>query len=244
MQDQGKPVTRIPIMAKQVLDLYELYRLVVQHGGLVEIINKKLWREITKGLNLPSSITSAAFTLRTQYQKYLYDYECAREGLSHPSDLQSAIEGNKREGRRNPPTSNGSTPMHHHSNGAFSYPLVPSSAAAAMSSLFARHMNPFASMRPSGKKEINFNNTKIFLEDPLSNLTAGRQSIPNSNAFNDQMNNMDAHQRQMEMIQRVADALTQQNQQQQSNSGRDSASSVDSATSGKLLKNTIINSCF
>lgn len=62
----GKPVTRIPIMAKQVLDLYELYRLVVQHGGLVEIINKKLWREITKGLNLPNSITSAAFTLRTQ----------------------------------------------------------------------------------------------------------------------------------------------------------------------------------
>lgn len=33
----GKPVTRIPIMAKQVLDLYELYRLVVQHGGLVEV---------------------------------------------------------------------------------------------------------------------------------------------------------------------------------------------------------------
>jgi hypothetical protein len=66
MSDNGKPVTRIPIMAKQVLDLYELYRLVVQHGGLVEIINKKLWREITKGLNLPSSITSAAFTLRTQ----------------------------------------------------------------------------------------------------------------------------------------------------------------------------------
>uniref|UniRef100_A0A1I7WLD1 Uncharacterized protein n=1 Tax=Heterorhabditis bacteriophora TaxID=37862 RepID=A0A1I7WLD1_HETBA len=33
---------------------------------IVEIINKKLWREITKGLNLPSSITSAAFTLRTQ----------------------------------------------------------------------------------------------------------------------------------------------------------------------------------
>ncbi|CAJ0961559.1 unnamed protein product, partial [Mesorhabditis belari] len=88
-------------MAKQVLDLYELYRLVVQHGGLVEIINKKLWREITKGLNLPSSITSAAFTLRTQYQKYLYDYECEKEGLSNPADLQAAIDGNRREGRRN-----------------------------------------------------------------------------------------------------------------------------------------------
>lgn len=62
----GTPVTRIPIMAKQVLDLYQLYKLVVAHGGLVEVINKKLWREITKGLNLPPSITSAAFTLRTQ----------------------------------------------------------------------------------------------------------------------------------------------------------------------------------
>ncbi|GFY72277.1 protein dead ringer homolog [Trichonephila inaurata madagascariensis] len=66
MQKRGTPVNRIPIMAKQVLDLYELYRLVVARGGLVEVINKKIWREITKGLNLPSSITSAAFTLRTQ----------------------------------------------------------------------------------------------------------------------------------------------------------------------------------
>lgn len=62
----GTPVNRIPIMAKQVLDLYMLYQLVTEKGGLVEVINKKLWREITKGLNLPTSITSAAFTLRTQ----------------------------------------------------------------------------------------------------------------------------------------------------------------------------------
>lgn len=87
-------------MAKQVLDLYELYRLVVARGGLVEVINKKIWREITKGLNLPSSITSAAFTLRTQYMKYLYPYECDKEKLSHPDELQAAIDGNRREGRR------------------------------------------------------------------------------------------------------------------------------------------------
>lgn len=62
----GTPVNRIPIMAKQVLDLYKLYTLVTEKGGLVEVINKKIWREITKGLSLPTSITSAAFTLRTQ----------------------------------------------------------------------------------------------------------------------------------------------------------------------------------
>ena len=55
----------------KVLDLYELYNLVVARGGLVEVINKKQWQEIIKGLGLPSSITSAAFTLRTQYTRYI-----------------------------------------------------------------------------------------------------------------------------------------------------------------------------
>ena len=95
----GTPINRLPIMAKQVLDLYELFNLVVARGGLVEVINKKQWQEIIKGLGLPSSITSAAFTLRTQYTKYLYPLECKTVNLSNPSDLQSAIEGNKREGR-------------------------------------------------------------------------------------------------------------------------------------------------
>jgi hypothetical protein len=55
--------------------------------------------------------------------------------------------------------------------------------------------------------------------------------MPTAN-FNDPLGgNMESHQRQIEMIQRVADALTQQ-QNQQSNSGRASASSVDSASSG------------
>ena len=31
-------------MAKQVLDLYELFNLVVLRGGLVEVINKKQWQ--------------------------------------------------------------------------------------------------------------------------------------------------------------------------------------------------------
>ena len=110
-------------MAKQVLDLYELYNLVLARGGLVEVINKKQWQEVIKGLGLPSSITSAAFTLRTQwvnfvtkfylclwwkiynlsnfrYTKYLYPYECYKRNISNPTDLAQAIEGNKRENRR------------------------------------------------------------------------------------------------------------------------------------------------
>ncbi|XP_043119860.1 AT-rich interactive domain-containing protein 3B-like isoform X2 [Puntigrus tetrazona] len=117
MQKRGTPVNRIPIMAKQVLDLYMLYKLVTEKGGLVEVINKKIWREITKGLNLPTSITSAAFTLRTQYMKYLYPYECERKALSSPSELQAAIDSNRREGRR--PT---------YSNSLFRFSPSPGSA--------------------------------------------------------------------------------------------------------------------
>ncbi|KAL6259154.1 hypothetical protein P5V15_009075 [Pogonomyrmex californicus] len=95
------PISRLPIMAKSVLDLYELYKLVVLRGGLVEVINKKLWQEIIKGLRLPASITSAAFTLRTQYMKYLYPYEREKEKLSTTEQLQTAIETNRRESRRN-----------------------------------------------------------------------------------------------------------------------------------------------
>ncbi|XP_058804149.1 protein dead ringer isoform X2 [Phymastichus coffea] len=100
MQKRGTPINRLPIMAKSVLDLYELYNLVIARGGLVDVINKKLWQEIIKGLHLPSSITSAAFTLRTQYMKYLYPYECEKKRLSTPAELQAAIDGNRREGRR------------------------------------------------------------------------------------------------------------------------------------------------
>lgn len=86
-------------MAKQTLDLYELYKLVVERGGLLEVINKKLWQEIIKGLHLPQSITSAAFTLRTQYRRYLYPIECEKRGFSTPEELQAVIDGNRREGR-------------------------------------------------------------------------------------------------------------------------------------------------
>ncbi|CAD5207088.1 unnamed protein product [Bursaphelenchus okinawaensis] len=219
MQAKGKPVTRIPIMAKQVLDLYELYRLVVQHGGLVEIINKKLWREITKGLNLPSSITSAAFTLRTQYQKYLYDFECEQEHLSSPADLHAAIEGNKREGRRNNAgSSNGNGGGFRGSGGppGFPYPLVPhSAAAAAMSSLFSKHFNSLMGQQ----EEHNNHNAQIM------------------NAVNHAYN-MDGNNRQIDIFQRLAEAMQGKQQAANGFSGRDSTCSGDSEPAAKKMKPT------
>ncbi|GFW58838.1 protein dead ringer homolog [Trichonephila clavipes] len=102
LNNGSTPVNRIPIMAKQVLDLYELYRLVVARGGLVEVINKKIWREITKGLNLPSSITSAAFTLRTQGGGGIHElksrcFHLNRDNLDSVSDVRRVLSNLSKE---------------------------------------------------------------------------------------------------------------------------------------------------
>uniref|UniRef100_A0A3Q3R5M6 AT-rich interactive domain-containing protein 3 n=1 Tax=Monopterus albus TaxID=43700 RepID=A0A3Q3R5M6_MONAL len=147
MQKRGTPVNRIPIMAKQVLDLYMLYKLVTEKGGLVEVINKKLWREITKGLNLPTSITSAAFTLRTQYMKYLYPYECDKRGLSNPTELQAAIDSNRREGRRQ---SFGSSLFTYSPNGTptmLSSPKLPTSSVGLTVGTNGASLNPIQKIK-------------------------------------------------------------------------------------------------
>ncbi|XP_012532312.1 protein dead ringer isoform X2 [Monomorium pharaonis] len=142
MQARGTPISRLPIMAKSVLDLYELYKLVVMRGGLVEVINKKLWQEIIKGLRLPASITSAAFTLRTQYMKYLYPYEKEKEGLSTQEQLQTAIETNRRESRRNNyafSSNNDNLPRSQHNSLSNQMPLPLSIAQMAVAANEPQH---------------------------------------------------------------------------------------------------------
>ncbi|CAB4058830.1 Protein dead ringer,AT-rich interactive domain-containing protein 3A,AT-rich interactive domain-containing protein 3B,Protein dead ringer homolog,AT-rich interactive domain-containing protein 3C [Lepeophtheirus salmonis] len=180
MQKRGTPINRLPIMAKQVLDLYELYNLVCARGGLVEVINKKQWQEIIKGLNLPSSITSAAFTLRTQYTKYIYPYECENKKLSHPNELQCAIEGNRREGRRSGYESYNMFSPPHHNNRSPSMPLPPTSLGPHLSASMRPNFN--GSMFPGSLGMelrmiiliINKKNQQFF----LSRKSGGKSSPP------------------------------------------------------------------
>ena len=45
-------------------------------------------------------IIAYILNLFSRYMKYLYPYECEKEKLSSPAELQAAIDGNRREGRR------------------------------------------------------------------------------------------------------------------------------------------------
>lgn len=66
---------KIPQIGGQELDLLKLYKSVCQRGGGQSVSNKKLWKEIVDEFGLPSSCTSASYTLKNHYQKYLLAYE-------------------------------------------------------------------------------------------------------------------------------------------------------------------------
>lgn len=87
MDTRGTPITRLPVLAGKNLDLFELYKQVCSRGGMLEVINKKLWQDVIRGLKLPT-VTSGAYTLRTQYSKLLYPFECAKKKFSRLEDLQ------------------------------------------------------------------------------------------------------------------------------------------------------------
>ena len=57
-----------------------------------------LYSRYTKYL-YPWIVLLYIYILYSRYTKYLYPLECKLNNLSNPNDLQSAIEGNKREGR-------------------------------------------------------------------------------------------------------------------------------------------------
>lgn len=75
MEEIGKPLTGLPQVVKQPLDLYRFYLAVRERGGVLEVIKSKRWKEISQIVNINAS-ASAAYTLRKNYCKYLLDYEC------------------------------------------------------------------------------------------------------------------------------------------------------------------------
>mmetsp|Transcript_17391 Transcript_17391/g.28576 ORF Transcript_17391/g.28576 Transcript_17391/m.28576 type:complete len:270 (+) Transcript_17391:173-982(+) len=75
MRDRGTPITKVPTLGHKELDLFTLYHEVTTRGGVSKVIAQKLWQEIAKTLNLPSTCTDSGFRLRVHYMKYVYPYE-------------------------------------------------------------------------------------------------------------------------------------------------------------------------
>ena len=72
---QGKESFKYPIVSGKNLDLYKLYNEVIKRGGYQVVFENKQWKDVVCTLDLPSSCTSASFTVKRHYKKYLLSYE-------------------------------------------------------------------------------------------------------------------------------------------------------------------------
>lgn len=75
MSVHGTPVTKLPVIGKRPLDLYTLFRAVCERGGIQQVMEKRLFREVLTALNLPSGNSALAYLVKSQYMKYLHAYE-------------------------------------------------------------------------------------------------------------------------------------------------------------------------
>eukprot|EP00106_Octopus_bimaculoides_P023076 XP_014790518.1 PREDICTED: trithorax group protein osa-like isoform X2 [Octopus bimaculoides] len=133
LEEKGTPITSMPQISKQPLDLYKLYHSVKDRGGMVEVSKAKKWKEICAVVNIGSS-ASAAFTLKKNYVRYLFAMECKYDkGGIDPAPILAQMEAamqQKRESKqRRAPSPAGSQGS---SQDAFRPPSTPNSNSQGM----------------------------------------------------------------------------------------------------------------
>ena len=91
MNKRGQPISKVPSLGYQELDLFMLYKLVIERGGMDEVTRKQEWKIVYQDLGIPTMSTSASYNTRTNYKKYLYLYElehCDFSDRNRPKDTE------------------------------------------------------------------------------------------------------------------------------------------------------------
>ena len=83
--DHGKENFKCPIISGRELDLYKLFQEVMSRGGFKVVSETKQWKDVVSTLDLPPSCTSASFTIKNHYSRYLLAYETSYTKTSLPS---------------------------------------------------------------------------------------------------------------------------------------------------------------
>ncbi|XP_067676810.1 AT-rich interactive domain-containing protein 2-like isoform X2 [Haliotis asinina] len=74
-QNRGTPYDRIPQIGGREVDLYRLYRRVIELGGFQKVNNEEKWEDIQGEFRVPRSCTNGAQALKFVYVRYLHIYE-------------------------------------------------------------------------------------------------------------------------------------------------------------------------
>lgn len=83
-KQMGHDNFKVPSIGGKELDLCKLFKAVFVRGGSQQVSSRKLWKEIVNEFQIPSSCTSASFTLRNHYNKCLLAFENKYFSQHHP----------------------------------------------------------------------------------------------------------------------------------------------------------------
>ncbi|XP_025097147.1 AT-rich interactive domain-containing protein 2-like isoform X2 [Pomacea canaliculata] len=72
---RGTPFDRIPKIGGKEVDLYRLYRRVIDQGGWQKFNNDQLWEDIVEEFQIPLACTNGTQALKYIYFRYLNAYE-------------------------------------------------------------------------------------------------------------------------------------------------------------------------
>uniref|UniRef100_A0A4W5KCA9 AT-rich interaction domain 1B n=1 Tax=Hucho hucho TaxID=62062 RepID=A0A4W5KCA9_9TELE len=175
MEERGTPVPHLPAVGKKPLDLYRLYMVVREIGGLAMVNKNKKWRELSTSLSVGTSSSSAS-SLKKQYIQYLFAFECKVErGEDQPADSNTGTGGdNRKQAKLQPPSPANS--------GSLQGPQTPqSSGSSSMAEMSGDLKPPTPASTPKGQGQV----TPIpasSVQDPFSEVSdpvfQKRNSLP------------------------------------------------------------------
>eukprot|EP00066_Takifugu_rubripes_P025203 XP_011614469.1 PREDICTED: LOW QUALITY PROTEIN: AT-rich interactive domain-containing protein 1B-like [Takifugu rubripes] len=168
MEERGTPVTHLPTVGKKPLDLWKLYVAVREIGGLAMVNKNKKWRELSTGLNLGTS-SSSANSLKKQYIQFLFAYECKMErGEEPPADGSGGIAGG--DGRKQVKIQ---PPSPANSCGSLQGPQTPQSSGSSSTAEAAGDLKPpTPATTPLGQvTPLPPNRSSVSVQDPFSEVS-------------------------------------------------------------------------
>ncbi|CAL4203591.1 unnamed protein product, partial [Meganyctiphanes norvegica] len=97
---KNSPINPPPPPHPRQKNLFAIKCFRFSQWGSIQVSNKIGKKKIIIHPFTAILITNIGFQVKVLYMKYLYPFECEKMKLSNPAELQCAIDGNRREGRR------------------------------------------------------------------------------------------------------------------------------------------------
>jgi len=109
---------KTPTVGGQKLDLAKLYHEVIKRNGHKEVTSTKQWKRVADAFQLPKSLTSASFLMRSHYERYLYEFEARNFGRQRGQAPAALANSGHATGMANPagwplPSGSHGLPAHH-----------------------------------------------------------------------------------------------------------------------------------